>query len=168
MINFKCNNIAVICKGAGYSVEHVIPKHKDLRALLTTCIVNCLKCWYITVGTNSVVLIETIFKMSAWKDIWQVIQKHYDNMKPNCSKKISKMKNNIYQILESYIESNLICIVVLPRLKDVYGSMKMTEEFSAYKITLLPSRSENSVLIDNSFEALCYDATFFVLKLLKF
>ena len=165
--HYKCNhvldmeydNIAVITKCIGNEVSHTISRNDALRALTTMRIANCLKCWFLAVATHSVVLIEMTFRMSAWKEMWKRIAVHFDTLKPHCPKKVGDMKKELYGILDTYINSNSKCLVEIPRLNDVHGSLRIGDKFSPYNMLALPVRSENTVLIDDSFEGLCYEAS---------
>ena len=157
VINPYYNNIAVISRSSTEPTQHSISKNEALQSLLTMRIVKCIKCWYLGVSPNSIVLIETTFDMSFWQAMWHIIQKHYNTLKPHCPTKISEVKSKLYPIIEKYIEKNSQFIVEVPRLKDVHGQMKTATKFSTYNIPSLTLRSENSALMDNDFEMLCYD-----------
>ena len=122
-------------------------------------IANCLKCWFLAVATHSVVLIETTFCMSSWKEMWKKNSLRFDTLKPHCPKKVGDMKKELYGILDTYINSNSKCLVEIPGLNDVHGSLQIGDKFSPYNMLALRLRSENTVLIDDSFEGLCYEAS---------
>ena len=157
-LNNDYNNIVVIGNDLDdATLVNIIRKCEALRALVTMRIVKSLKCWYLGVSENNICLIETTFQMSVWKNIWRLIAKYYDNNKPKCPNNIGTLKKEFYPILEEYINSNSKCIVELPRLKDYHGSTRPAEKFSPYHMPVVAMRSENTVMIDGDFEALCCD-----------
>ena len=93
-LNTDYNNIAVITKHIDdCSLQHILSKCKALRALTTMRIVNCLKCWYLSVSETSIAVIKVTFKKSAWGYIWKKISMYYDKHKPQCPTKIGELKN---------------------------------------------------------------------------
>ena len=158
-LNNDYNNIVVISKQIDdCNLQHTISKCEALRVLTTMRIVNCLKCWYLSVSETSIAVIEATFQKSAWSSVWKKIATYYDNDKPTCPTKIGQLKNEMYPILDDYIETNTAFILEIPRLKDIHGCTRTTDKFSAYNIPLVPTRSENTVMIDNDFQGICCDA----------
>ena len=110
------------------------------------------------VSKKNVSLIEITFQMSVWKKIWITIAKYYNNNKPKCPNRIGDLKKELYPLLDENINSRTKCIVELPRMKDVHGTSKTVKKFSPYNMPLIAIRSENTVMIDGDFQALCCDA----------
>ena len=158
-VNMQYNNIAVITSICDDDIHKSIPKCKVLRALTTMRIVNCLKCWFLSVGTHSVLLIETTFNTACWDQIWRKLRHHFDTFKPHCPEKIFYTKKELYSVINSYIDSNTKCLIEVPRMNNVHGELKIINKFSAYNIPCVPICSENTALCDDTFEALCYQAS---------
>ena len=158
-VNTEYNNIAVITSICDDDIHTSIPKSETLRALTTMRIVNCLKCWLLAVGTHSVLLIETIFNMASWNQIWRKLRHHFDTFKPHCPKKLFDIKNELHPVIKIYINSKTKCLIEVPRMNDVHGELKRINKFSAYNIPCVPIHSENTALCDDTFEVLCYQAS---------
>ena len=98
-------------------------------------------------------------RVNTWNQLLTHLRRYYDKIHPVCPSKTTAIKDAIFPILDSFIESYSECIVEVPRLDDVHGNMQVKPKFSAYNICEYPDRSENSALIEDNFESICYETS---------
>ena len=77
--------------------HQTILKSEALRALTTMRIVNCMKCWYLSVAAYTITIIEVTFNRHSWNDIWSKIRFHFGTVKPHCLKKLVKSRRSSIQ-----------------------------------------------------------------------
>ena len=156
LLDMDYNNIAVICSENEGGVNHKLSREDALHALAT---MRTVKCWYLSVSDKSVVLMSVFFYLNTWNQLLTYLRRYYDKIHPVCPSKTTSIKDAIFPILDSFIESYSECIVEVPRLDDVHGNMQVKAKFSAYNICEYPDRSENSALIEDNFESICYETS---------
>ena len=149
-------NIAVIVKGASEGIlSYRLHRQEAVTVLCTFKIKNYQKCWIVYVGKLSAVLIEATISNSAMHHLWGIICKQFDYNNPVPTKGITKMRNELFPVLNHYINnySKLICEV--PIIEGIYSNPQIPNRFSAYCLPTEKPRIRSNILLNNSLEESC-------------
>ena len=106
-------------------------------------------------GKLSAVLIEATISNSAMRHLWGIICKQFDCKNPVPTKGITKMRNELFPVLNYYINNYSKLICEAPLIEGIYSNPQIPNRFSAYCLPTEKPRIRSSILHNNSLEESC-------------
>ena len=149
-------NIAVIVKCPTDGIPlYNLQREEVVTALCTFKFKKYQKCWVVYVGKLSAVLIEVSISYSVMRHIWNILCNQFDCKNPLPMKGISKLKKELFPLLDNYINdySQLICEA--PLIDAKCSNQKLPNRFSAYMLPTEQPRIRSSIILNDTLEETC-------------
>ena len=113
------------------------------------------KCWVVYVGKLSAILIEVTLDKELLHNVWNLLAKTFDCDNPILSKGVTNLKNDLFPLLDKYIEHNSKLISEAPLINGINMKQKLPNQFCAYFYPSAMPQINRCIVLDNTLEETC-------------